>query len=101
MSIQRLWLDIEPTSAPQDACNTWQLGFDNNLATARHWIDVLGTTAREWGVYANRNEGTSMFGNLTADVASDLPLWAVQGDHVAGVSTVTRFFGGWTSALAK
>ena len=42
-----------------------------------------------------------MFGSLDADVASDLPLWAVQGDHVPGVATVTRFFGGWSRAEAK
>ncbi|KAI9766540.1 MAG: hypothetical protein M1840_006498 [Geoglossum simile] len=98
MNIQRLWFDIEPTTG---VCNAWQLGADANLQTARAWIDVLGTTARDWGIYANRGQWSGMFGNLGVDVASDLPLWAVQFDRVPGVSTVTRFFGGWTSAQAK
>jgi hypothetical protein len=98
MDIQRLWFDIEPTTG---VCNAWQLGTAENLRVAREWIDVLGTTAREWGIYANRNQWVGMFGSLGADVASDLPLWAVQFDRVPGVSTVTRLFGGWTSAHAK
>ena len=42
-----------------------------------------------------------MFASIDTDIGSDLPLWAVQDDFKAGVSTVTKFFGGWTSAYAK
>lgn len=42
-----------------------------------------------------------MFGTRAADVASQLPLWAVQFDKVPGVNTVNTFMGGWTSAFAK
>jgi hypothetical protein len=42
-----------------------------------------------------------MFGSRTAEVASSLPLWAVQDDMTAGVNTVDTFMGGWTSAVAK
>jgi hypothetical protein len=98
MAIRRLWFDIEPTTSP---CQAWQEDDATNLQTAKNFVTVLGLTARDWGIYANRNQWTGMFGSLSTDVASDLPLWAVQFDHVPGVSTVTRFFGGWTSARAK
>lgn len=42
-----------------------------------------------------------MFPYRSSDVGSDLPLWAVQDDFNPGVSTVTTFMGGWTTALAK
>ena len=42
-----------------------------------------------------------MFASLSTDIGSDLPLWAVQDDFKAGVSTVDKFFGGWTKAYAK
>ena len=42
-----------------------------------------------------------MFPTIASDIGSDLPLWAVQDDFKPGVSTVTRFMGGWTKALAK
>jgi len=48
-----------------------------------------------------RNQWTAMFPYRSSDVGSDLPLWAVQFDYKPGVSTVTTFMGGWTSALAK
>jgi hypothetical protein len=98
LNIQRLWFDIEPTNG---VCNAWQLGNARNLQVAREWIVLLRGTARDWGVYANRNQWEGIFGSLGADVASDLPLWAVQDDKVPGVSTVTKFFGGWKSAHAK
>jgi hypothetical protein len=98
LNIQRLWFDIEPTNG---VCNAWQLGNARNLQVAREWIVLLRGTARDWGVYANRNQWEGMFGSLGADIASDLPLWAVQDDKVPGVSTVTKFFGGWKSAHAK
>ena len=43
----------------------------------------------------------SMFASIDTDIGSDLPLWAMQDDFVPGVSTVTRFMGGWTKAYAK
>ena len=42
-----------------------------------------------------------MFASIDTDIGSDLPLWAVQDDFEPGVSTVDKFFGGWTSAYAK
>lgn len=42
-----------------------------------------------------------MFPSRESNIGSDLPLWAVQFDRKPGVSTVTRFMGGWTKALAK
>jgi len=42
-----------------------------------------------------------MFATRSTDIGSDLPLWAVQDDFKPGVSTVTTFMGGWTTAFAK
>jgi hypothetical protein len=42
-----------------------------------------------------------MFGSRSTDVASQLPLWAVQFDKTPGVNTVNTFMGGWKSAVAK
>lgn len=42
-----------------------------------------------------------MFPSRSSDIGSDLPLWAVQDDYVPGVSTVTTFMGGWTTAFGK
>ena len=42
-----------------------------------------------------------MFASINTENGSDLPLWAVQDDFEPGVSTVNKFFGGWTSAYAK
>ena len=42
-----------------------------------------------------------MFPSRSTNIASDLPLWAVQFDRTPGVSTVTTFMGGWTKAYAK
>ena len=42
-----------------------------------------------------------MFASINTDIGSDLPLWAVQDDFEPGVSTVDKFFGGWTSGYAK
>lgn len=98
MNIERLWLDIEPTTG---VCNAWQLGNAKNLQVAQELIVQIRQTARDWGVYANRNQWEGMFGSLEADIASDLPLWAVQADKVPGVPTVTKLFGGWKFAHAK
>jgi hypothetical protein len=100
MNIQTLWFDIEPTRAPPQPCNAWQLDHDTNMALAKQWVTVLGTTGLNWGIYGNRGQWTEMFGSVSADVASDLPLWAAQNDKIPGVSSV-RMFGGWTSASAK
>ena len=48
-----------------------------------------------------RGQWTSMFASIDTDIGSDLPLWAVQDNFVAGVNTVTAFMGGWTKAYAK
>ena len=42
-----------------------------------------------------------MFPSRSSNIGSDLPLWAVQDDGKPGVSTVTTFMGGWTTAFAK
>ena len=42
-----------------------------------------------------------MFASRSTNIGSDLPLWAVQDDDTPGVSTVTTFMGGWTTAYAK
>lgn len=47
------------------------------------------------------NQWAGMFGSRSTDVASQLPLWAVQFDKTPGVNSVTTFMGGWTSAVAK
>ena len=48
-----------------------------------------------------RNQWTTMFASRSTNIGSDLPLWAVQDDDTPGVSTVTTFMGGWTTAYAK
>ena len=53
------------------------------------------------GVETFRGQWTSMFASIDTDIGSDLPLWAVQDNFVAGVNTVTAFMGGWTKAYAK
>jgi hypothetical protein len=65
----------------------------------------------EWGVVfgrneleltrCNRNQWTAMFASRSTNIASDLPLWAVQFDKKPGVNTVDTFMGGWTKAAAK
>lgn len=47
------------------------------------------------------NQWAQMFGSKNVDIASDLPLWAVQDDDVPGVNTVTALMGGWQKAYAK
>ena len=47
------------------------------------------------------NQWAQMFGGKDVDIASDLPLWAVQDDGVPGVNTVTALMGGWKEAYAK
>lgn len=42
-----------------------------------------------------------MFGSRTVNIASDLPLWAVQWDGIATLPSVKTFMGGWTTAYAK
>jgi len=42
-----------------------------------------------------------MFGSRSVDIASDLPLWAVQWDGVPTLGSVKTFMGGWTTAFAK
>ncbi|RYP93774.1 hypothetical protein DL770_000146 [Monosporascus sp. CRB-9-2] len=98
MQIGRIWLDIEPTSGE---CNAWNLGASANTALARQYASIIRASSYNWGVYANGNQWSGMFGSRSVDVASDLPLWAVQFDRTPGVNTVTTFMGGWTTAYAK
>ena len=51
--VQRLWFDIEPTSASVSGCNAWNLSKDANLALARQWVAALKATGLKWGIYAN------------------------------------------------
>ncbi|RYP62576.1 hypothetical protein DL769_007246 [Monosporascus sp. CRB-8-3] len=98
MQIGRIWLDIEPTSGE---CNAWNLGASANTALAREYASIIRASSYNWGIYANGNQWSGMFGSRSADIASDLPLWAVQFDRTPGVNTVTTFMGGWTTAYAK
>jgi len=41
-----------------------------------------------------------MFGSRSANIASDLPLWAAQWDGIPTLESV-HLFGGWTKAFAK
>ncbi|KAL3425518.1 hypothetical protein PVAG01_02309 [Phlyctema vagabunda] len=102
MKIGKLWFDIEPTVASaQVPCNAWQLSATQNIALAKKWVALLEATSYDWGIYANGNQWSGMFGTRSADVGSQLPLWAVQADGKTGVNTVTTFMGGWTTAVAK
>ncbi|KAH7390405.1 glycoside hydrolase superfamily [Cadophora sp. MPI-SDFR-AT-0126] len=98
MTLGTLWFDIEPTSG---TCNAWNLGATQNTALARQWVSLLQGSGRKWGIYANGNQWSGMFGSRSTDVGSQLPLWAVQFDRTPGVNTVNTFMGGWTSAVAK
>jgi len=98
MTLGTLWFDIEPTSG---TCNAWNLGATQNTALARQWVSLLQGSGRKWGIYANGNQWSGMFGSRSTDVGSQLPLWAVQFDSAPGVNTVNTFMGGWTSAVAK
>lgn len=98
LQLDYLWFDIEPTSG---TCNAWNLGASQNTELAQQWVSLLQGSGRKWGVYANGNQWSGMFGSRTIDVASSLPLWAVQFDKAPGVSTVDVLMGGWTSAVAK
>ena len=42
-----------------------------------------------------------MFPSRSSNIGNDLPLWAVQDDFKAGVSSVDTFMGGWKKAYAK
>ncbi|KAM3069022.1 hypothetical protein ACMFMF_008988 [Clarireedia jacksonii] len=101
MDIDTLWLDLEPTSASNSPCNAWNLGAAANEKLAKEWVAKMKATGRKWGVYANGNQWTAMFASRSTDIASDLPLWAVQFDKKPGVDTVDTFMGGWTKAAAK
>jgi hypothetical protein len=54
MTLNHLWLDIEPTStADGHACNAWNLGAAANEALAKECVGVLEGSNRNWGIYAN------------------------------------------------
>ncbi|CAD6443645.1 f1a389cd-0d7b-446a-87e7-47133a3a7f50 [Sclerotinia trifoliorum] len=101
MDITMLWLDIEPTSVSNSACNAWNLGAAANEQLAKQWVAAMKATGLKWGIYANGNQWSGMFASRSTDVGSELPLWAVQDDFEAGVGTVDTFMGGWIKAAAK
>ena len=118
MTPAHLWLDIEPCAAG-GPCTCWNQGASANLAEAKEYVALMRKSAYKWGIYANGNQWSEIFGSRSTDVASDLPYvsavtrshsccgvlttsqWAVQFDKKPGVSTVDTFCGGWTKAYAK
>lgn len=50
MTLDHLWLDIEPTSGE---CNAWNLGASENEALAKEWVSLLVNSGKKWGIYAN------------------------------------------------
>ncbi|KAG0641637.1 glycoside hydrolase superfamily [Tuber brumale] len=100
ISVKRLWLDLEPPS-PSSPCQGWNYGTTLNIALAMEFVTAIKATGLEWGIYANGNQWATMFGSRGVDIASDLPLWAVQWDGVPTLGSVTTFMGGWTRAFAK
>jgi hypothetical protein len=100
INVTRLWLDIEPPSS-SSPCHGWNFSKDENLALAKEFVSAIKATGLKWGIYANGNQWTAMFPSRDSDVASDLPLWAVQFDGVPTIGSVHTFMGGWTTAFAK
>ncbi|KAH0563361.1 hypothetical protein GP486_002068 [Trichoglossum hirsutum] len=98
INVNHLWFDIEPTSGE---CNAWNLDKTTNLKLAWKFVDALKQSGYTWGIYANGNQWADMFPSRDSNVASDLPLMAVQWDGVAGVDKTTTFMGGWTKAAVK
>ncbi|CUS07132.1 unnamed protein product [Tuber aestivum] len=98
--VKRLWLDLEPPG-PGSPCQGWNYGATQNTALARQFATAIKATGLKWGIYANGNQWTTMFGSRSVDIASDLPLWAVQWDGVPTLGSVHTFMGGWTTAFAK
>lgn len=82
-------------------CNAWNLGASANTALAKEYVSIIKSSSNKWGVYANGNQWSGMFGSRAVDIASELPLWAVQFDSKPGVNTVDTFMGGWKKAYAK
>lgn len=71
MTLDYLWLDIEPTStADGDACNAWNLGASANEALAQEWVAALEGSNRNWGIYAN--------GSVSFSGPEDIQLTQVQ-----------------------
>ncbi|PWW71892.1 Glycoside Hydrolase Family 25 protein [Tuber magnatum] len=98
--VKRLWLDLEPPSAGSP-CRGWNYGAAQNTALAKQFVAAIKATGLKWGVYANGNQWATMFGSRGVDIASGLPLWAVQWDGVPTLESVHTFMGGWTTAFAK
>ena len=48
--VQRLRLDVEPTSGE---CNAWQESKANHLALAKKWVSTLKKSELKWGIYGN------------------------------------------------
>jgi len=98
--VKRLWIDLEPPSKGSP-CQGWDFGPTANTALAKRFIAAIDATGLKWGVYANGNQWAQMFGSRSKDIASHLPLWAVQFDGKDTLSSVHTFMGGWTTAFAK
>ncbi|PUU73219.1 glycoside hydrolase superfamily [Tuber borchii] len=98
--VKRLWLDLEPSSSGSP-CKGWDYGATQNTALAKEFIAAIKATGLKWGIYANGNQWATMFGSRGVNIASDLPLWAVQFDGVPTLGSVNTFMGGWTTAFAK
>jgi hypothetical protein len=98
--VHRIWLDVEPTRTPQDACNAWNLNKNQNLDLAKQWTAAMRKTGLKCGIYGNPNQWTAMFPAKSSDIGSDLPLWIVIDDNRQGVNTVSQgqMMGGWSTS---
>jgi hypothetical protein len=102
IEIHRLWLDVEPTSG---VCNAWKLSKSSNFNLAKQWTNTLRNTGLKWGIYGNPNQWEEMFPSRSSNIGSDLPLWVVIDDNMAGVGAISQgqLMGGWeiSNLLAK
>ena len=126
--MKRLWLDLEPPNS-DSPCKGWDYGATRNTDLAKQFVAAIKATGLKWGIvsylllspfsscllsvvwaglifcvdeqYANGNQWATMFGSRSVNIASDLPLWAVQWDGVPTLGSVNTFMGGWTTAFAK
>jgi hypothetical protein len=99
VEVHRIWLDVEPTRTPRDACNAWNLGQSKNFDLAKQWTAAMRKTGLKWGIYGNPNQWTGMFPTKSSNIGSDLPLWIVVDNRKQGVSTVSQgqLMGGWST----
>ncbi|KAI9886529.1 MAG: hypothetical protein M1823_001640 [Watsoniomyces obsoletus] len=100
LQINRLWLDVEPNE-PGFICQSWKVGSkEGALNLARQWVAAIKATKMNWGIYGNGGQWLDMFPEVSSNIGSDLPLWAVEmgSPDIAGTK---RLMGGWTRATAK